>query len=172
MLCLKTLRSCSFAPHEARTERQNWLSTMPLHYGLEQKRIETGPLACPFARLLAPLTPSHHSLARLLCPACFVCALCWTHSFARSLTSLTTSLPHSWGSELLMSQNDLVLSHSALWARTTKNTDRSTGPLAGPFACSLEFACSTLLALLAHSTALTHSLAHSLHSLARGTVID
>ena len=27
-----------------------------------------------------------------------------------------------------------VQNHSALWARTTKNTDVSTGPLAGPFA--------------------------------------
>ena len=48
----------------------------------------TGPIAPPFARLLAPLT----------------CSL------ARSLRSL----PRLWDSESLMSQNDLVLSHSAM----------------------------------------------------------
>ena len=35
---------------------------------------------------------------------------CITHSFARLLTSLTPS----WESEFLMSQNDLVLSHSGV----------------------------------------------------------
>ena len=49
--------------------------------------VSTGPLARPFARSLAPLT----------------------RSLARSLRSL----PRSWGSEFLMSQNDLGMSHSA-----------------------------------------------------------
>ena len=50
----------------------------------------------------------------------------------------------------------LVDCKDALWARTTKNTDWSTGPLARPFAHTAHsFACSALLALLACSTALT-----------------
>ena len=49
--------------------------------------VNTGPLARSFTRLLAPLT---RSLARSLC-----------------------SLPRSWESEFLKSQNDLVLFHSA-----------------------------------------------------------
>ena len=44
----------------------------------------------------------------------------------------------------------------ALWARTVKNTDCSTGPLARPFARSLA--------------PLIRSLAHFAHSLARGKV--
>ena len=63
-------------------------SPNPLWSGTNKNRdISTGPLARPFPRSLAPLT-------RLL---------------ARSLHSL----PRSWESEFLMSQNDLVLSHSA-----------------------------------------------------------
>ena len=61
-----------------------------LHGGPNDSGIDawsTGPLARPFARSLAPLT----------------------RSLARSLRSL----PRSWESEFLMSQNDLVLSHSA-----------------------------------------------------------
>ena len=72
--------------------------------------VSTGPLACPFARLLTPLTCS-------LAPDCSLrsrpgpCALAaLTRSLARSLHSL----PHSWESELFMSHNDLVLSHSAM----------------------------------------------------------
>ena len=53
----------------------------------KNRDVSTGPLARPFARSLAPLT---RSLARSLC-----------------------SLPRSWESEFLMSQIDLVLSHSA-----------------------------------------------------------
>ena len=67
---------------------------------------------------------------------------------------------------------------NALWARITKNTDWSTGPLARPFAHSLarltrlltphySLHSRTLLCSLARS--LAHSLAHSL---ALGTVID
>ena len=48
----------------------------------------TGPLACPFARSLAPL----HSLLRFLLPACFTRALRCAHLFACSLTLLTPSL--------------------------------------------------------------------------------
>ena len=55
---------------------------------------------------------------------------------------------------------------AALWSRITKNPDVSAGPLAcpfAPFACTAHsFACSTLLALLAPSAALTRSLARSL----------
>ena len=57
--------------------------------GINKNRdVSTGPLARPFALSLAPLT----------------------RSVARSLRSL----PGLWESELLMSQNDLVLSHSAM----------------------------------------------------------
>ena len=66
------------------------------HSGPNDSRIDawsTGPLAGPFARWLAPLI--------------------------RSLAHSLRSLPRSWESEFLMSQNDLVLSHSgipnALW---------------------------------------------------------
>ena len=70
--------------------------------------VSTGPLARLFARSLAPLT-------RSLAPDCSVLAslapsAALTHSLAHSLRSL----PRSWESEFLMSQNDLVLSHSAL----------------------------------------------------------
>ena len=54
----------------------------------KNRDVSAGPLARRFARWLAPLT----------------CSL------AHSLRSL----PRSWESEFLMSQNDLVLSHSAL----------------------------------------------------------
>ena len=61
-------------------------------------------LASPFARSLAPLT-------RLLAPDCSL--------YSRPpLRSLVRSLPRSWDSELLMSQNDLVLSHSATESMT------------------------------------------------------
>ena len=65
--------------------------------------VTTGALACPNTRLLAPLA---HSLA-LHCSLCSHAAL---HLFFHSLAH---SLPSSWESELLMSPNDLVLSHSA-----------------------------------------------------------
>ena len=61
----------------------------------------------------------------------------------------------------------------ALWSETNKNRDVSTGPLVRPFARTAHsFACSGLLASLAPSAALTRSLAHFAHSLARGTVND
>ena len=53
----------------------------------KNRDVSTGSLACLFARSLALLT--------------------------RSLAHSLRSLPSSWESELLMSQNDLVLSHSA-----------------------------------------------------------
>ena len=60
-----------------------------------------------------------------------------------------------------------------LWARITKNTDWSTGPLARPFPCSR----APLTRLLTPhyslcSRAPLRSLAHFAHSRARGTVID
>ena len=70
---------------------------------------------------------------------------------------------------LLQSVFLVVLNHTdALWSETNKNRDVSTGPLARPFACTAHlFACSGLLASLAPSAALTHSLARSLRSLPR-----
>ena len=62
-------------------------------------------------------------------------------------------------------QHFICLSTTSLWARSTKNTDWSTGPLARPFARTAHsFACSALLASLACSAALTRSLARSLCS--------
>ena len=69
----------------------------------KNKDVRTGPLARPFAHLFAPLT-------RLLRTARFAGALRCAHLFARLYAF---SLPRLWESELLMSQNDLVLSHSA-----------------------------------------------------------
>ena len=151
MPCLNTLRSCSFAPLDACTEHQNWLSTIPLHYGLEKKESRckywaTRSSVCSHCSL--PRTT--HSLACSALLALFARSAGRTRSLPHSLRSL----PHSWESELLLSQNDLVLSHSALWARTTKNTDCSTGPVARPFARTAHsFACTGLLASLAPSTA-------------------
>ena len=52
---------------------------------------------------------------------------------------------------------------TALWSKTAKNTDCSTGPLTRPFACTAHsFAFSTLLASLTRSAALTRLLAHSI----------
>ena len=55
------------------------------------------------------------------------------------------------------------------WFRKAKNRDVSTAPLACPFACivriaqiAYSFACSTLLASFARSTALIHSLTHEI----------
>ena len=61
----------------------------------------------------------------------------------------------------------------ALWVRTTKNTDRNTGPLARPLARTAHsFACSALLASPACSVALTHLLAYFTQSNAHGKVTD
>ena len=60
----------------------------------------TGPLARPFARSL-------RLLFRSLAPDCSLCS-------CPPLRSLVRSLPRSWVSEFVMSQNDRVLSHSAL----------------------------------------------------------
>ena len=57
----------------------------------------------------------------------------------------------------------------ALWARTTKNTDWCTGPLACPFARSLA-PLTHLLALHYSLRSLVRLLAHFAHSLTRGTV--
>ena len=64
----------------------------------------TGPLAGPFSR-------TAHSFAcfALLASLASLRSTAITRSLARSLRSL----PRTWESELLMSQNDLVLSHSA-----------------------------------------------------------
>ena len=67
----------------------------------KNRDVSTGPLARPFARSLAPLT---HSLAS-------DCSL-RSRPPLRSLVRSLRSLPRSWESEFLMSQNDLVLSHS------------------------------------------------------------
>ena len=56
----------------------------PLHYGLEQPKIQT---AVPGHSLVRSLVRSHRSLVRLLRTACFPCALHCAYSFACSLTS-------------------------------------------------------------------------------------
>ena len=74
-------------------------ATTSLWYGSTKNRVvSTGPLASPFACLLAPLT--------------------------RSLTRSLCSLPRSWESKFLMSQNDLVLSHSATCSRFDSSSTR------------------------------------------------
>ena len=77
-----------------KTAQENWTAYQQdasLHCGSEYSRIQTEVLG----HLLA------HSLA---------CSAALTPSLARSLCSL----PRLWESEFLMSQNDLVLSHSAV----------------------------------------------------------
>ena len=87
----------------SQSKKKSFIET--LHCGLEQTRIETGVLGHSLVRSLAPLT----------------CSLAPDY-LLRSRPPLTCSLAHSlcwqprlWESELLMSQNDLVLSHSALF---------------------------------------------------------
>ena len=75
------------------------------HYGPKQPKNtdwSPGPLARPFTR-------TAHSFARSGLLALLAPSAALTRSLARSLRSL----PRSWESEFLMSQNDLVLSHSA-----------------------------------------------------------
>ena len=61
---------------------------------------------------------------------------------------------------------DLIAACVAQWARTNKNRDVSTGPLARPFARSL----APLYGLLTPLRSLVRSLAHSAHYLACGKV--
>ena len=80
----------------------------------KNRDVSTGPLARPFARSLAPLT---HSLA----PDYSLRSRPPLRSLIRSLRSLC-SLPRSWESEFLMSQNDLVLSHGAATSRKERSS--------------------------------------------------
>ena len=76
----------------------------PLWSGTNKNRdVSTGPLARPFAR-------TAHSFACSGLLASLAPSATLTHLLARSLRSL----PRSWESELLMSQNDLILSHSVV----------------------------------------------------------
>ena len=68
--------------------------------------VSTGPLTRLFARLLAPLT-------RLLAPPCSLCSRAPLRSLVCSLVHFAHSLTCRKVNDL-MSQNDLVLSHSAL----------------------------------------------------------
>ena len=78
-----------------------------MHYGLEQTRIQTEePLAHLFARLLAPLT-------RSLAPDCSLRSRPPLRSLVRSLAHFAHSLARGKVNDW-MSQNDLVLSHSAV----------------------------------------------------------
>ena len=61
---------------------------------------------------------------------------------------------------------------AALWARSTKNPDWSTGPLTRPFAHSLAPLVHCSLCSAAPLRLLVHSLAHFAHCLARGKVND
>ena len=96
------MRQKPLAPHKSALHPR--LRGGALWSGAYKNRdVSTGPLARP----LAPLT-------RLLAHDCSLC-------LRPPLRSLC-SLPRSWESEFLMSQNDLVLSHSAAldcgWRRT------------------------------------------------------
>ena len=88
----------SFSLSESRFDVARWFKPAKI------RGVSTGALAhslAPLTHLLAP-----HCLLRT---ACFTRALCCAHSFVHSLTR---SLPSSWESELLISQNDLFLPHS------------------------------------------------------------
>ena len=74
----------------------------------KNRDVSTGLLARPFACLLTPLT-------RLLAPNCSL------RLRPPSLAHSLCSLPHSWESEFLMSQIDLVLSQSALLLKINYN---------------------------------------------------
>ena len=77
--------------------------TLALWSGTNMNRdVSTGPLARPFAHSFALVT-------RSLAPDCSLRSLPLLRSLVRSFV---TSLTPSWESELWMSQNDLVLSHS------------------------------------------------------------
>ena len=88
----------------------------------KQEERSTGPLA----RSLTPLVRSHCSFAhtaRSLTPLTRFGLLALLVPFAAQthlLTCSLCSLPRSWESELLTSQNDLVLSHSGLGLRQAK----------------------------------------------------
>ena len=71
----------------------------------------------------------------------------------------------------------MALVTEALWARSTKNPDERTGPLAHPFASSLApLTCSLAphysLCLRTLLRSLARSLTHFAHSQAHGTVND
>ena len=70
----------------------------------KNRDISTGPLTRSFTRLLAPLTRSP-------APDCSLCSRLPLRLLIRS-----------WESEFLMSQNDLVLSHSVLVPKTMMTT--------------------------------------------------
>ena len=72
------------------------------HYGRKQPRIQSEVLGHSLVRLLVC---SHHSLVRLLWTTRFARAFCCAHSFAH--------FAHSLARGKMMSQNDLILSHSA-----------------------------------------------------------
>ena len=90
---------CTQERTDARKDKYAFRLTIPLWSGINKNQdVSTGPIACLFARSLAPLT---RSLARLLC-----------------------SLLRSWESEFLMSQNDLALSQSASFQETDSSYRR------------------------------------------------
>ena len=91
--------------------------------------------------------------------------------------SFTPSAQHNTHTNLVASSAYPMHSSqtASLWARTTKNTDRSTGPLARPFARSLapltrSLAPDCSLRSRPPLRSLVRSLAHFAHSLASGTV--
>ena len=71
----------------------------------KNRDVSTGPLARPFARSLAPLT-------RSLAPDCSLCSRPPLRSLVGSLAHFAHSLARG-KVNFFMSQNDLVLSHSA-----------------------------------------------------------
>ena len=149
----KSLRLFLDAIHEPKTELQKgWdrkgepKAKKALWSGTNKNGdVSTEPLARPFARSLTPLT---RSLARSLTPlvhllrtTSFARALGYAHSFARSLCSL----PCSWESEFLMSQNDLVLSDSALLSHGF--TIKITNLMKDLTCCFYLFSTSSLIKL-------------------------
>ena len=92
------------------------VSSMPAHPSIalwsgtnKNRDISTGPLACAFARSLAPLTC-------LLALDCLLCSRLLLRSLVRSLAHFAHSLARGKMNDW-MSQNDLVLSYSVLVCR-------------------------------------------------------
>ena len=78
-------------PFFVRREHRGFFTAV--HCCSEQSKIGTWVLGHSLVRSLVCL---HHSLIRLLRPACFACAPRCTHSFARSLRSLPSSWEIEW----------------------------------------------------------------------------
>ena len=127
--------------------------------------VSTWPLTRLFAHSIKSLKSLTHSLTSLFSlPSCTP-----LHSFNRSfIHSLMINAGKSGCFEpQSRSVFPFFIFSFPLWSRTTKNTDRSTRPLACPFTCSQAPRTRSLVSLasLARFAALTCLVARSLCSL-------